>query len=390
MTFLECLGSRRYQYYHTNIGFQRPLFRAKETDINHNGIKELTVLTSDPSAMFDETLIYIAEFVGKSSGFMAFNQQIARYQGYTFDMAVGQVDGQGWDEIIPAGGSFGYHEPAPVDYLWYSGIPGPELWRTRGIYTGLQSGTGAVMFANLDADTTMEFVSGAPGPIGHGSMFALKYQHDTTWSVMWADSSLRNSPLWVNSGWLNGQFVVAGANTWDLSPLDTFYANLNVYKPQGLRVGVWRRDSIYIEQFHLLDIDHDGRTNLLFAQVAPYNHRLVDYESDTIVVGAKPETNLPGQFELWQNYPNPFNPTTTVRFELPTTGDAELLIYDILGRETKIVLREALTAGNHAATWNGRNEKGGEVSSGVYFYRLTVRSSQGLLYTQTKKMLLLR
>jgi flagellar hook assembly protein FlgD len=91
-----------------------------------------------------------------------------------------------------------------------------------------------------------------------------------------------------------------------------------------------------------------------------------------------------------QNYPNPFNPTTTIRFELPIAGNAELLIYDVLGREVKTIVTEVLTAGSHTATWNGTNEKGGEVSSGVYFYRLTVRSSQGLLYTQTKKMLLLR
>jgi hypothetical protein len=390
ISFLECEGPHRYRYYYTNIGFQRPLFTAQETDINHNGIKELTVLTSDPNATFDETLVYVAEFAGKSSGFMAFNQQIARYQWYTFNLAVGQVDGQGWDEIIPAGGSFGYHEPVPVDYLWYSGMPGPTLWLTRGIYTGLQSGTGAVMFVNLDADSATEFVSGAPGPIGHGSMFALKYQHDTTWSVMWADSSLMSAPLWVSSGQLNGQFVVAGANTWWPTG-DFLWSELRAYQTFGSLLGIWHRDSLSIQDFHLLDVDRDGRTDLIFAQLSHLiNHRLVVYESDTIVVGVNPPMELPERFDLFQNYPNPFNPTTTIRFELPTTGEVELLIYDILGREEKALLREELAGGSHTAIWNGTNEKGGEVSSGVYFYRLAVRGSQGLLYTQTKKMLLLR
>jgi len=393
MSFLECYGPRQYRYYFTNIGFQRPLFKAKQTDVNHNGVRDLTVLGSDPSAVFDETLIYVAEFVSKGPGpngwQMAFNQQIARYQGYTFEMTVGQVDGQGWDEIIPAGGSFGFQEPVPVDYLWYSGVPGPELWKTRGIYTGLQSGTGAVMFVNLDADTTMEFVSGAPGPVGHGSMFALKYVSDTTWSVMWADSNLRSAPLWVNSGDLDGQFVAAGANVWT-SGSDTLYGELHVYQPSGLKVGAWRRDSLSIQQFHLLDIDNDGRTNLIFAQVASFNHRLMDYESDTVVVSVNPRSELPQSFELLQNYPNPFNPTTTVRFHLPQQAEIELSIYNILGKEVRTLLQNELEAGVHAVQWDGTTNEGGDAASGVYFYRMIVRSTQGIFSTQTRKMLLLR
>jgi hypothetical protein len=383
MTILECLGPRRYRYYYTNIGFQRPLFTARETDVNHNGIRELTVLTSDPSAVFDQTLVYVGEFAGKSilpngQGFMSFNQQIARYQVYTFDMAVGQIDGQGWDEITPAGGSFGYLEPVPVDYLWYSGIPGPNLWQTRGIYTGLQSGTGAVMFVNLDVDTTMEFVSGAPGPIGQGSIFALKYQHDTTWSVMWADSSLRNSPLWVNSGWLNGRFVVAGANTW--APADSLYSELHAYMPQGYGVGVWHRDSLSIQDFHLLDVDNDGRTNLIFAQIASYNHRLADYESDTVVVAVDPLSDLPWEFELLQNYPNPFNPSTTIEFELPAAAIVHLHVYDVLGRQVATVAEGVRAAGTHRVTWDAAG-----LSGGVYFSRMQVGD-----FTSIKKMVLMK
>ena len=129
---------------------------------------------------------------------------------------------------------------------------------------------------------------------------------------------------------------------------------------------------------------------MIFAQVASFNHRLVDYESDTIVVSVRPPGELPAKFDLFQNYPNPFNPATTIRFELPTAEDVELIIFDILGNEVRRLITENLPIGMHEAIWNGTNEKGGEVSSGVYFYRLTARSSQGLLYMQTKKMLLLR
>ncbi|MBX2992825.1 MAG: T9SS type A sorting domain-containing protein [Bacteroidetes bacterium] len=393
--FLECFGEGQFRFYQSNIGFDRPPFRARQTDIDRDGISELTLLTSDPNRLFDRTLIYVAKYSGKfpsgNGWIMTFSsQELARYQGYAFDMAVGQVDGQGREEIIPAGGSFGFHEPAPIDYLWYSGIPGPELWRTRRIHTGLQSGTGAVMFVNLDADTTMEFVSGAPGPVGHGSMFALKYVSDTTWSVLWADSSLRSAPLWVNSGWLNGRFVAAGANVWT-SGMDTMYGELHAYESLGNKVGVWHRDSISIQQFHLLDVDWDGRTNLVFAQASHLQgHRLVDYESDTVVVTVNPSPDMPQRYALHQNYPNPFNPATQIRFDLPQNSFVDLQVYDIVGREMRALVSEEVVGGSHTVTWNGTNQKGGAVSSGVYFYRMSVRNRLGTYYIETKKMLLLR
>lgn len=382
--FLECLGEGQFRFYQSNIGFDRPPFRARQTDIDRDGISELTLLTSDPNRLIDRTLIYVAKYSGKfpsgNGWIMTFSsQQLARYQGYAFDMAVGQVDGQGRDEIIPAGGSFGFHEPAPIDYLWYSGIPGPELWRTRRIHTGLQSGTGAVMFVNLDADTTMEFVSGAPGPVGYGSMFALKHVSDTTWSVLWADSSLRSAPLWINSGWLNGRFVAAGANYW-MSGMDSLYGELHAYEVWGQKLGVWRKDSVSIQQFHLLDIDDDGRTNLIFAQVGSFNHRLVDHESDTKVLGADLTQITPDHIELLQNYPNPFNSLTKIEFRLTHTSTVRLTLHDVLGRHVATLIHEVKESGNHQVEWDAT-----DFASGVFFCRLQVEAT-----TITRKMLLVR
>ncbi|MEK9136683.1 MAG: T9SS type A sorting domain-containing protein, partial [Bacteroidota bacterium] len=228
---------------------------------------------------------------------------------------------------------------------------------------------------------TMEFVSGAPGPIGHGSMFALDYVADTTWRVLWADSTLRNSPLWVNCGYLNGQFVVAGANTWDLSPLDTLYANLNVYGPQGFKVGVWRRDSIYIQQFHLLDIDHDGRTNLLFAQTSNSQGRyLKDFESDSLTSVDGGSDLLPDELQLLQNYPNPFNPETILGYALPKNSYVRLVIFNLLGQKISTLVDEVQPAGRYRVAWNASDRP-----SGIYFYRLETPS-----VSVTKKMLFTR
>jgi hypothetical protein len=94
---------------------------------------------------------------------------------------------------------------------------------------------------------------------------------------------------------------------------------------------------------------------------------------------------LPGGFALAQNYPNPFNPTTTISFSLPTKGTAKLEIYNVLGKLVAVPFSGTVEAGDHQVVWDGKNETGEAVASGVYFYRLTADK-----YTDTKKMMLLK
>jgi len=400
VALFECFGPRQYRFYTTNIGFQRPIFKVTEADVNHNGVKDLVVLTSNGSISYDNTFIYVAEFVVKgrspqspSGWMMGFNQELARCDFYVTDMAVGQVNGIGRDEIVlGTGGTLGITGPLPILYMWYNGVPGPFAWEVRRINTGLRSDDGAPMFVNLDADTTKEFVAGGAGPPGHGSMFAIKYLHDTTWSVLWADSSLRNGPLWVNAGWLQNELVVAGANTW-APRFDTVSSQLHVYYPSGTKRGVWVNDDHSIQQFHLLDIDLDGTSNLIFASLGGlrtgYDRRLKDYESDTIVAGIG-ASDVPEQFELFQNYPNPFNSNTTIAFALTVSARVTLTIYNILGEEVKTLINQHMERGKHVTIWNGTNDNGNDVSSGMYLYRFVASDARGTLFTSTKKTMLLR
>ena len=94
---------------------------------------------------------------------------------------------------------------------------------------------------------------------------------------------------------------------------------------------------------------------------------------------------LPRSIELSQNYPNPFNPTTTIRFGLPDEGKVKLVIYNVLGQKVKELLNESRGAGYHTVMWNGRNETGQQVSSGLYIYR--IESAKG---AESKKMLLIK
>ena len=91
--------------------------------------------------------------------------------------------------------------------------------------------------------------------------------------------------------------------------------------------------------------------------------------------------SAPEYFSLGQNYPNPFNPQTQFHYDLPKSGNIHLAIYDVLGKEVYTVLNGYQRTGKHNVLWTGINNKGLQVESGIYFYRLTTDSE-----ITTKKM----
>jgi hypothetical protein len=90
-------------------------------------------------------------------------------------------------------------------------------------------------------------------------------------------------------------------------------------------------------------------------------------------------------FRLAQNYPNPFNPSTTVRFWLPERRMEQLRVYDVTGRLVAILADRVYPVGTHSVKWDGTNQRGQQIASGIYFCRLRAGSE-----TATRKMLLLR
>jgi len=101
----------------------------------------------------------------------------------------------------------------------------------------------------------------------------------------------------------------------------------------------------------------------------------------------------PSAYKLVQNYPNPFNPTTTLKYELPEKSQVSLAIYNLRGQRIAILVRNKVQkAGYYDLTWDGRNQFGQPVSSGVYIYRITAqsKSGSGKHYSKVKKMTLLR
>ncbi len=94
---------------------------------------------------------------------------------------------------------------------------------------------------------------------------------------------------------------------------------------------------------------------------------------------------VPTTYYLANNYPNPFNPTTSIAFSLPTASDIKLAVYNVLGQHVATLASGTYEAGTYRIDWNGTDDAGVKVSSGIYLYRLETAQ-----FVETKKMMLLK
>ncbi len=94
---------------------------------------------------------------------------------------------------------------------------------------------------------------------------------------------------------------------------------------------------------------------------------------------------LPEEFTLQQNYPNPFNPETVIRYQLPQESQVKLSIHNLLGQEIRTLVNEKRDAGHYDVIWDGRDNAGQQVASGIYLYRLRAGG-----FTEVRKLTLLR
>jgi Secretion system C-terminal sorting domain len=91
-------------------------------------------------------------------------------------------------------------------------------------------------------------------------------------------------------------------------------------------------------------------------------------------------SNVPGKYALRQNYPNPFNPSTTIEYTIQKTGDVEIMIYDVTGRQVARLVKGVKSAGTHSVSFNAK-----DLSSGLYVYTIKTKD-----FTSSKKMLLIK
>jgi len=104
-----------------------------------------------------------------------------------------------------------------------------------------------------------------------------------------------------------------------------------------------------------------------------------------VVAGVLDLQSTPTEFALLQNFPNPFNPETTISYNLAESGDVSLRIYNVVGQVVRTLVAERQSAGRYQVRWNGADDRGVPVSSGIYFYQITAGKNQDV-----RKLMLLK
>lgn len=111
----------------------------------------------------------------------------------------------------------------------------------------------------------------------------------------------------------------------------------------------------------------------------------IDVYIKDIILGVEDEKQIPMQYALENNYPNPFNPETTIKYRIPKTTKVSIDIYNVTGQKIRTIVSEEKQPGTYSVKWDGRNDFGRKVSSGIYLYRLQADN-----FIDTKKMILLK
>jgi len=125
--------------------------------------------------------------------------------------------------------------------------------------------------------------------------------------------------------------------------------------------------------------------------IAPSQYSLSQDFSLGITTSVSLRGGVPQAYALGQNYPNPFNPSTRISFSLAQAGTVRLTVFNLLGQEVTTLVNGAMGQGSHETVWDGRDAAGRVLSSGVYFYRIEVKGTDGgSAFSAMRKMVLLK
>lgn len=176
-------------------------------------------------------------------------------------------------------------------------------------------------------------------------------------------------------------------NTMDTAFVRIYNEDGSLYKEQGgsKEIGVPYKDDGPFRIGTGEDDEEGHHFKGWIDDISWYNYSTTYDTAKTAIEDQQPA--VPTQVSLSQNYPNPFNPSTQINFAVPKTQQVTLTVYDLLGRQVKVLRNKTLPTGRYTVTWDGTNEYGETVSSGMYFYRLETKKSD---VTKMRKMILLR
>jgi hypothetical protein len=137
-------------------------------------------------------------------------------------------------------------------------------------------------------------------------------------------------------------------------------------------------DGMNGKAFATKDIAGQGSMKVANSGVAKLNLKLVG------------DGTLPVDFALNQNYPNPFNPTTSIRYALPVESKLTMDVFNVLGQRVRTLVNDNVAAGYHAIEWNGTNNAGQQLASGVYFVQMSAKGANGKTFSDVRKLMMLK
>lgn len=181
---------------------------------------------------------------------------------------------------------------------------------------------------------------------------------------------------------ISGTIYKSANNSYTISDAVIYTKANGVFKSFGVSSaeGLYTNGNLSPDNY-TLSCNRIGYNNFDKTVIITSSNQVCDFYLVSHLIGTDPgSTNLPKEFNLYQNYPNPFNPETNIKFDIPADIHVKLIVYDILGREIKVLVNEVMQAGNHNIKLNASN-----LSSGIYFYKIEAGD-----YISSKKMVVLK
>jgi hypothetical protein len=150
----------------------------------------------------------------------------------------------------------------------------------------------------------------------------------------------------------------------------------NWYSDFGVPGMAFAKGGVVVVPFPLAAMDSLNRAQFL---QNVFGYFITDIDKDIV------SDQLPEKFALKQNYPNPFNPTTNISFDLAKAGQVKLTVFNTLGQKIRTLVDKQMSAGRYEIQWDGTNNVGAKVASGIYLYRIEADN-----FVTTKKMMLMK
>lgn len=386
---MECYGPGEYKWRVVTYSDIYVLYGVQVLDsVTIGGITKrgLWVCYSRYST-FDNTYVKKYRYLNKTSLAVGFTPQgdYITNNNFTYSMSSGDIDRDGRDEIILGDTQFGTNY---INYFDSTGVNTNQGYEMRTIIPNAPLSVGESFTKDYDGDRFKELTACGIGT-GSGSIGILKHTGSpgfNQFSAEWWDSAgiIAAPNMGMDTGYVDGQFTVLHPTVTNIGPY--YYEHINCFTRNNT-FGFYKSSLTIIDSTVFLnprfyDIDKDNKMNIItpVGRDAPGKFYLMDFEQVGVIGIETIGTEIPAGYSLGQNYPNPFNPVTMIEYKIPKAGLVKLIVYDLLGRQIKVLVDRKQNAGVYRVEFNGN-----ELSSGVYFYRLTSED-----YYDTKKMVLVK